>query len=214
MTHWSIVCALVVHDLLLRAFWRFYYLRVHRFSNKDEYLDSISRSYKRYLLKQRKRFEDLLAQRAVHVVAVDKCTPRLEKFVLEQSSLRGNTAFKNIIYRLSLRSILTSRHSDAYIVVDRNTDQIICFEANYRSGHVYYWLDTFIDAMLPLAEGCSATGWVTSFCVEHNWMLSQFPEAAYPAEGLALLDEVKKFLLAENLVSRDFALAQWRAPEA
>ncbi len=43
--------------------------------------------------------------------------------------------------------------------------------------------------------------------------LSQFPEAAYPAEGLALLDEVKKFLLAENLVSRDFALAQWRAPE-
>ncbi|MGJ7615384.1 MULTISPECIES: ABC transporter substrate-binding protein [unclassified Variovorax] len=44
--------------------------------------------------------------------------------------------------------------------------------------------------------------------------LSQFPEAAYPAEGLALLDEVKRFLLAENLVSRDFALAQWRAPEA
>ncbi|WP_285410381.1 ABC transporter substrate-binding protein [Variovorax sp. efr-133-TYG-130] len=44
--------------------------------------------------------------------------------------------------------------------------------------------------------------------------LSQFSEAAYPAEGLALLDEVKKFLLAENLVSRDFALAQWRAPEA
>lgn len=44
--------------------------------------------------------------------------------------------------------------------------------------------------------------------------LSQFPEAAYPPEGLALLDEVKKFLLAENLVSRDFALAQWRAPEA
>lgn len=40
--------------------------------------------------------------------------------------------------------------------------------------------------------------------------LSHFPEAAYPPEGLALLDEVKKFLLAENLVSRDFALAQWR----
>ncbi|CAN7323523.1 ABC transporter substrate-binding protein [Variovorax paradoxus] len=43
--------------------------------------------------------------------------------------------------------------------------------------------------------------------------LSHFPEAAYPPEGLALLDEVKKFLLAENLVSRDFALAQWRAQE-
>jgi len=44
--------------------------------------------------------------------------------------------------------------------------------------------------------------------------LSHFPEAAYPPEGLALLDEVKKFLLAENLMSRDFALAQWRAPQA
>ncbi|RTQ36746.1 aliphatic sulfonate ABC transporter substrate-binding protein [Variovorax gossypii] len=44
--------------------------------------------------------------------------------------------------------------------------------------------------------------------------LSHFPEAAYPAEGLALLDEVKKFLLAENLVNRDFALAEWRAPQA
>lgn len=44
--------------------------------------------------------------------------------------------------------------------------------------------------------------------------LSQLPDVAYPPEGLALLDEVKKFLLAENLVSRDFALSQWRAPEA
>jgi ABC-type nitrate/sulfonate/bicarbonate transport system substrate-binding protein len=44
--------------------------------------------------------------------------------------------------------------------------------------------------------------------------LSQFPEVAYPPEGLALLDEVKKFLLAENLVSRDFALAQWRVNDA
>jgi len=43
--------------------------------------------------------------------------------------------------------------------------------------------------------------------------LSHFPEAAYPPEGLALLDEVKKFLLAENLVNRDFALSEWRAPQ-
>ncbi|MBD9665437.1 ABC transporter substrate-binding protein [Variovorax sp. VRV01] len=49
--------------------------------------------------------------------------------------------------------------------------------------------------------------------VKTSHPLSHFPEAAYPPEGLALLDEVKKFLLAENLVSRDFALAQWRAQE-
>ncbi|HEV2364745.1 MAG TPA: hypothetical protein VGS12_11180 [Caulobacteraceae bacterium] len=46
-----------------------------------------------------------------------------------------------------------------------------------RYGGLEFGVDTFIDAMLPLAEGCSSTGWVTAFCVEHNWMLSQFPKA-------------------------------------
>lgn len=44
--------------------------------------------------------------------------------------------------------------------------------------------------------------------------LSQFFDEAYPAEGMALLEEVKTFLLAEKLAGRDFALAQWRAAEA
>lgn len=45
-------------------------------------------------------------------------------------------------------------------------------------GGLEFGVDTFIDAMLPLAEACSSTGWVAAFCVEHNWMLSQFPKAA------------------------------------
>jgi sulfonate transport system substrate-binding protein len=44
--------------------------------------------------------------------------------------------------------------------------------------------------------------------------LSQLPETPYPPEGMALLEEVKKFLLAENLVNRDFALAEWCAQDA
>jgi len=44
--------------------------------------------------------------------------------------------------------------------------------------------------------------------------LSQFPEAAYPAEGTALLAEVKNFLLAEKLIDRDFTLDSWRANDA
>ena len=44
--------------------------------------------------------------------------------------------------------------------------------------------------------------------------LSQYPEPAFPAEGLALLEEVKKFLLAENLVTKDFALSRWQAGDA
>jgi alkylation response protein AidB-like acyl-CoA dehydrogenase len=45
-------------------------------------------------------------------------------------------------------------------------------------GGLEFDVDTFIDAMIPLGEGCASTGWVAAFCVEHNWMLSQFPKAA------------------------------------
>ncbi|MDM0001898.1 ABC transporter substrate-binding protein [Variovorax sp. J22P240] len=44
--------------------------------------------------------------------------------------------------------------------------------------------------------------------------LSQYPEAAYPAEGTALLAEVKNFLLAEKLIDRDFNLDNWRVNDA
>ena len=46
-----------------------------------------------------------------------------------------------------------------------------------KYGGLEFDVDSFIDAMLPLSEGCASTGWVTAFCIEHNWMLSQFPEA-------------------------------------
>ena len=45
-----------------------------------------------------------------------------------------------------------------------------------KYGGLEFDVDSFLDAMLPLAEGCASTGWVTAFCVEHIWMLSQFPE--------------------------------------
>lgn len=47
-----------------------------------------------------------------------------------------------------------------------------------RYGGLEFDINSFIDVMLPLGEGCSSTAWVTSFCIEHNWMLSQFPEEA------------------------------------
>ena len=46
-----------------------------------------------------------------------------------------------------------------------------------KYGGLEFDVETFVDAMLPLAEGCPSTGWVAAFCVEHNWMLAQFPEA-------------------------------------
>jgi len=35
--------------------------------------------------------------------------------------------------------------------------------------------DTFIDVGLAISEACTSTGWVTTFYMEHNWMLAQFP---------------------------------------
>ncbi len=34
---------------------------------------------------------------------------------------------------------------------------------------------TFIDVGLAVSKACTSTGWVTTFYMEHNWMLAQFP---------------------------------------
>jgi len=38
-------------------------------------------------------------------------------------------------------------------------------------------LDTFLEVGLLLGEADTSMAWVTTFCVEHNWMLCQFPES-------------------------------------
>jgi len=38
-------------------------------------------------------------------------------------------------------------------------------------------MDTFIEVVLTLAEGDASLSWVTSFLIEHNWMLCSFPES-------------------------------------
>lgn len=49
-------------------------------------------------------------------------------------------------------------------------------------GGLEFDIDTFIDSTLPLTEGDASTGWVASFCVEHNWMVSHMPiEAQHEA---------------------------------
>ena len=35
----------------------------------------------------------------------------------------------------------------------------------------------FVDEMLPLGAACASTSWVTTFCMEHNLLVSLFPEA-------------------------------------
>lgn len=44
-----------------------------------------------------------------------------------------------------------------------------------RYGGSEYPLTRFIDVGILLGEACTSTAWVTTFCMEHNWMLAQFP---------------------------------------
>jgi 3-hydroxy-9,10-secoandrosta-1,3,5(10)-triene-9,17-dione monooxygenase len=36
--------------------------------------------------------------------------------------------------------------------------------------------DSYIDAVLPIAEACASTGWVAAFCAGHNFFVAQYPE--------------------------------------
>ena len=46
-----------------------------------------------------------------------------------------------------------------------------------RYGGLELDLDTFLDVGLALGEADTSLAWVACFCVEHNWMLCQFPES-------------------------------------
>src|SRR5678816_3074710 len=37
-------------------------------------------------------------------------------------------------------------------------------------------LDTFVEVGLTLGEADASLAWVGNFCIEHNWMLCNFPE--------------------------------------
>jgi alkylation response protein AidB-like acyl-CoA dehydrogenase len=44
-----------------------------------------------------------------------------------------------------------------------------------RFGGYEIDIDTFIDVGIAVSEPCTSTGWVTTFYMEHNWLLAQFP---------------------------------------
>ena len=54
------------------------------------------------------------------------------------------------------------------------------FKAFVPKRYGGYELDnhTFIDLGIEVSKACTSTGWVTTFYMEHNWMLAQFPVAA------------------------------------
>ncbi len=69
------------------------------------------------------------------------------------------------------------RPADANIAAIAATE-VFRFFVPKRYGGFEWPLDAFVDVGLALAEGCVSTAWVTTFCMEHNWMLAQFPVQA------------------------------------
>lgn len=56
--------------------------------------------------------------------------------------------------------------------------------------------DTFINIGLAISRACTSTGWVSTFYMEHNWNLAQFPEQAQ-REGF----EGRGYILAPASIS-------------
>lgn len=89
--------------------------------------------------------------------------------------VRRTTELKPLVAAHALECEELRRPVDAVWNAIRKTGCFYHFVPK-RYGGLEFDIDSFIDAMLPIAEGCGSTGWVTAFCVEHNWMLAQFPE--------------------------------------
>jgi alkylation response protein AidB-like acyl-CoA dehydrogenase len=47
-----------------------------------------------------------------------------------------------------------------------------------RYGGFEFSLEGFMDVGMILGEACLSTGWVTTFCMEHNWLLGLYNEKA------------------------------------
>lgn len=57
-------------------------------------------------------------------------------------------------------------------------------------------IDTFIDIGMALGSACTSTGWVTTFCMEHNWLLAHFGR-----EGQEAIFGRQPYVLAPGSIS-------------
>jgi len=90
--------------------------------------------------------------------------------------IRRTTALKPLIAAHARECEALRRPVDEVWNAIRKTGVFYHFVPRVYGG-LEFDVDSFIDAMMPIGEACASTGWVTSFCVEHNWMLAQFPKA-------------------------------------
>jgi alkylation response protein AidB-like acyl-CoA dehydrogenase len=105
---------------------------------------------------------------------------------LSAAELRALTPAELIARTAALRPMLAAHAREAETIrkpVDsvwsaiRKTGVFYHFVPK-RYGGLEFDVESFVDEILPLGEGCASTAWVTSFCMEHNWLLALFPKQA------------------------------------
>lgn len=68
------------------------------------------------------------------------------------------------------------RPVDAVLSAIRKTGVFYLYVPKKFGGLEYSGLETFIDSVAVIAEGCTSTAWCAAFTINHQWLLAQFPE--------------------------------------
>lgn len=115
---------------------------------------------------------------AIHFPSADDWLSEAELNTLTPASLRDRMcALKPEIAALARETELARRPLDSVWQSLRRSGIFYHFVPK-RYGGLEFGFEDLIDIMLPVAEACASTGWVGTFCVEHNFLLAQFPVEA------------------------------------
>jgi alkylation response protein AidB-like acyl-CoA dehydrogenase len=121
-----------------------------------------------------------------HEVADGPVEGARETWWLEPDEVAGLTS-ATLVERVRALAPFVASRAEAAERDRRPDDEVMA--ALRRAGLYYHFVPKrfgglelgvaeFVEEVLPLAEACPSTAWVTSFCMEHNLILSLFPEQA------------------------------------
>lgn len=103
---------------------------------------------------------------------------------LDAAELKGLTP-ADVVRRIAALSSLIAENAPLAERLGRPVDEV--WSAIRRTGVFYLFiprrhgglesdLQTFIDVLIPIAEQCASTAWLTGFSIEHQWFVAQYPD--------------------------------------
>jgi 3-hydroxy-9,10-secoandrosta-1,3,5(10)-triene-9,17-dione monooxygenase len=105
----------------------------------------------------------------------DFLSPEEVKTLTPSEVIRRVTALRELIADNAAEAERLNHPVDLVWSAIRRTGVFYLFITR-KFGGLESNLQTFIDVMLPIAEGCASTAWCTGFSIEHQWFVAQYPE--------------------------------------